>query len=730
MKYSFQKKKKLFGTPLFCTLDTETRGFGGDIFALGFYDGVRYKSFKSVIEWVDYVEENYKHNALHIYCHNLDFDFSKIFDTIKRKYKVNFSNSLFINNSVKTLFVDRFCIFHDSASLLGFSSLEKLSEDFELGRYGKYDLEEYIKEKGYAVYDNGEYNKSESSKNFFMNVHFDDEVLQYYLEMDCKSLYKILKILCNILDMDDNDLFNIPTTASLALRYFKRHYKKQYEKATSYTYRTKEDIALEDWMRNAYHGGRTEVFTVRCKDGFHYDVTSLFPSRMKFDKYPCGHPSVYEGIMANSIYKIYKKKHTFEGFIECDIDIPKMYLPPLPYVWKNKLTFPYGKLHGVWTLREIEYAEKLGGKIEKIYKVVTFEYLEDLFSEYVDKFFNIKNTSKGAKKFVAKLLLNTLYGKFGMKRERETYVALKYLEELEENSVPFTVYKMELGKVLKAIISLDSPYIQVPISSHVTAYSRIYLHEQLQRQLDKGANIYYCDTDSGVTDQEMEYNVGKHLGGWDLENIIVDGIYIQPKLYFEETVEGKEDVIKGKGIPNDIRKNYTKETYLDFLRMINNGEERIELFQGVEKPKKFLSKLKNREKMNTLLEMRKGINLQNEQKRKIDYVTGESEAWEILEYRNTLSGVDPDYIFSYNNRDNTEVTFIKDIIKQIGKIKIPKEKDEGYKLYHSFCQKHKEKTIKLFFKDKGKLSIFDFIFITELSVECINDIMSECDIYL
>lgn len=727
-KYSFLKKEKNKGTLLLCTLDTETRGFDGEIFKIGFYDGKNYYCCNNVTDFIKHLENFYSEYDLHLYAHNLDYDFSKIYDTIKKDYKISFNSSLFINNSVKTLLIKDFCTFHDSASLLGFASLEKLSEDFGLGQYGKYNLEEYIKEKGYAIYDkNGEYNKEESQKNFFIKVPNDDEILNYYLKMDCISLYKILEKIKEILDLSDKDLCKIPTTASLAMNYYKKHYPEQYAKATSYKYNNKEMIELENWFRIAYHGGRTEVFNTKLLNGYHYDVVSLFPSRMYLEKFPCGRPRVYTGNMAEIIYNMYKLKKDKEGFIQCKINVPNMYLPPLPYVYENKLCFPTGKLHSVWTLREIEYAESIGCTIESIEQIVVFDLLEDLFSEYVNKFFTIKNTSKGAKKAIAKLLLNTLYGKFGMKRQRETYINIDYIEELKENGIKFVQLDHELGDVLKAIIDLESEYIQVSIASHVTAYSRIYLHQSLQKMLDKGNNLFYCDTDSGVFDKEMEENVGKDLGLWDLENVVLEGIYIQPKLYYEKTL--KEEVKKGKGIPNNIRKNYKKETYEEILEMIQGGQDRIELFEGVEKPKKFLSKLKKGEHMNTLLEMRKGINLQNKQKRNMNYVDGTSTPWEIGEYRENLYGYDEDFIYKFNNRDMSNISFIKTLLKNVGYIKIPEEEDEDYTIYKNFLNKYYAHTVHTFYKKRGKLNIYEFIIVTEMSLDCIDEYMQEVDIF-
>lgn len=57
--------------------------------------------------------------------------------------------------------------------------------------------------------------------------------------------------------------------------------------------------------------------------------------------------------------------------------------------------------------------EKLGYKITLI---KGYEFTKaDLFSNFVHTFYEIKRTSSGAEKMIAKLLLNNLYGYFGRK---------------------------------------------------------------------------------------------------------------------------------------------------------------------------------------------------------------------------------------------------------------------------------------------------------------------------
>ena len=66
---------------------------------------------------------------------------------------------------------------------------------------------------------------------------------------------------------------------------------------------------------------------------------------------------------------------------------------------------------------------KYGCKVE-IIKIFQFER-GDLFSDYVKHFYNIKVTSTGVVKQLAKLQLNTLYGYFGRKLDIITTINIK-----------------------------------------------------------------------------------------------------------------------------------------------------------------------------------------------------------------------------------------------------------------------------------------------------------------
>ncbi|HFH7731107.1 TPA: DNA polymerase, partial [Streptococcus agalactiae] len=139
--------------------------------------------------------------------------------------RIDFNDSLFINNRVVKFTTNNGMVFHDSYKML-LGSLESLCEDFGLSiDNSKVNLEKYIKENGYK-----------DKEDFFKRVPADDPVLIHYLEMDCKSLYYILMEVIHLVGLPDKVFASCPTVASLAKNFFQHFFKEDYKKAISTNY--------------------------------------------------------------------------------------------------------------------------------------------------------------------------------------------------------------------------------------------------------------------------------------------------------------------------------------------------------------------------------------------------------------------------------------------------------------------------------------------------------------
>lgn len=350
-----------------------------------------------------------------------------------------------------------------------------------------------------------------------------------YLIDDCRGLFEALHHFEELLmRMFNVNLRHNMTLAQLAMDV----YRTKYMKFPLPTYESREEN-----IRKSYFGGRTEIITMRGKGLKYYDVKSEYPYVMKNKPMPVGVP------ITN-----YDMKVTDFGIAHATVTAPDgIYIPLLPHRSENgKLLFPRGTFSGWWCTPELQKAVELGYKV-KIHWGYEFEQAH-IFTEYVDALYHIKETSKkGSPMYlISKLLMNSLYGKFGQRREREELVIFPTDTAGME---PLDFYAESEIWVKKT--ESKSKHILPAIASFVTCYGRLRLYEAIEEALSKGGEIYYMDTDSIVTDVELK--TGDQLGDLEAEIPAIDeGIFLLPKMYALKLPSG--ELIKCKGFPRDIFK--------------------------------------------------------------------------------------------------------------------------------------------------------------------------------
>ena len=301
------------------------------------------------------------------------------------------------------------------------------------------------------------------------------------------------------------------------------------------------------WLREGYYGGRTEIFRMKYKPtkehpiAYFYDINSHYPHCM-LEAMPIGPAMVLKQNF--KLKEIISNAKRMVGIVECTVEIPKnCYLPPLPYRNKGKLIFPTGRFRGHWDAVELAALPRVGGKIIKTHKSAWFD-ASPIFAPYIETLYKFRN--KKAKNFnsgmswIAKILMNSTYGKFAMKEDRTSIVVHPdELEGLTPIDLDSDVWTKET--------QLCANYVAPQLSIHVTALARIRLWEKMQDILDQGGRIYYCDTDSIVT-SGVEIPTGAKLGQWELENKITRAEFVLPKLYLVETLEENEAKRKEKNL--------------------------------------------------------------------------------------------------------------------------------------------------------------------------------------
>jgi hypothetical protein len=216
---------------------------------------------------------------------------------------------------------------------------------------------------------------------------------------------------------------------------------------------------------------------------------------------------------------------------------------------------------------------------------VTRGYLFDkgfIFKDYVNDLYQIKQSQpKGSPLYlISKLLMNSLYGRFGMtpyliehnimdNSLLETFLSKKEFDILE-------CIDLNNGKTLVSFqnsddnISLENaPNVNISIAAAITAQARIHMSKFLG---DSNLNILYTDTDSIDIDRPLDLNlIGKELGLMKLEYIFNEAVFLAPKVYAGLLEDGSQ-ITKIKGFKNQL-------PYSDLLTLLDK-DSKLELNQN------------------------------------------------------------------------------------------------------------------------------------------------------
>jgi hypothetical protein len=171
-----------------------------------------------------------------------------------------------------------------------------------------------------------------------------------------------------------------------------------------------------------------------------------------------------------------------------------------------------------------------------------FHGITGFFKEYIDKWMAVKENSDGGLRFIAKLHLNSLYGKFATNPDVTPKVPV-----LDENGV----VKLVVGEEEKR-----NP-VYTPVGVFITAYARDVTIRAAQQNYDVFA---YADTDSlhllTETDPPgLDVHPSK-LGAWKYEGSFTEAIYVRAKCYCEHMSDGTYSTHVA-GLPESIAEKVT-----------------------------------------------------------------------------------------------------------------------------------------------------------------------------
>ncbi len=476
---------------------------------LGFFDGENYQVFWSIEDFLDFFLTR-KYRGYKCYAHfggKYDFRFLIPHLVECQKYTVRFLER---GNKIMSLKITcnkskQSWQFTDSYFLLPMS-LRELGKNFQI-KYMKLDFD------------------VEAEKDF------KSEKAQEYLRNDCLGLYEILEKFSNW-GLNDGKLKG--TLPSQSLHVFTQGFLK------TKLHQLNEN--QEEFIRRTYFGGRVEIFKMQGEGLYYYDFNSLYPAVM-LEPMPTGQCSYVETYHTDKI-----------GFYKIKADMGDIKIPPLPTLINSKLYFPGGQGTFYTTTAEIKLLIARGIKF-KVIEGLVFDSKEVIFKDYIEGMYKLRcEFAKGTmENLISKLLMNSLYGRFGMKREQS--------ELLFSYNPPMgcKVYDEKYG-LYQVESQSRSPYILPYLASYITSLARAKLYNLI---VTAGFdNVYYCDTDSLITSKRLP--VGEGLGELKLEYEIKKAVFLQPKAYAFLTQDNKE-IVKVKGM-KDIKVGIP-----EFIRALKDG---------------------------------------------------------------------------------------------------------------------------------------------------------------
>jgi hypothetical protein len=348
-------------------------------------------------------------------------------------------------------------------------------------------------------------------------------------EEEFKYIKNDIEIIADALEIQFKQGLDKMTNGSDSLHGFKAVVtKKMFERMFPVL-----SLKADEEIRRAYRGGFTwvnERFQGKeVGEGIVFDVNSLYPSVMYDKPIAWGVPKTFKGkYVPNKAYPLYIQH------LKCDFELKEGYIPTIQIKQSNRF-------------KDNEYLKSSNGErpdlyvtnvdwelIQEHYHVFDVEYVDGsmfrsktgIFKDFIDKWMWIKNNSEGAIKQLAKLMLNSLYGKFAS--NPNVTGKIPFLKD--DKSLGFTTGDEEFK---------DPVY--TPAGIFITSWARWTTITAAQKCYDR---ILYCDTDSlhllatTIPEAIKELVDDKRLGYWKHESTFKRAKFIRQKTYVED-VYGK-----------------------------------------------------------------------------------------------------------------------------------------------------------------------------------------------
>ena len=299
-------------------------------------------------------------------------------------------------------------------------------------------------------------------------------------------------------------------------------------------------LDIDEYIRKSYKGGwcyiNPEYQGKRLSGvkGLTLDVNSLFPSVMYNSRLPWGEPVYFKGeYKEDTKYPLYISKVILKDVMLKNGKVPCLsnpedvgYLEEIDYI---EVTLTSVELD---LIKECYYAD-----IEFIdgYK---FKSCKGMFKDYIDFYMDKKiNASNSVERFIAKMFLNSLYGKFGT--------------QVVRHKMDFIINSKGMEQRIATKETYTTKMYYTAMASFISAYAKCVTVRGANNNFNR---FIYADTDSlhliGTKEDVIGLEIdNSKLGAWKIERNFRDSKFLGVKTYME-LEEGKEEwEVRCAGLP-------------------------------------------------------------------------------------------------------------------------------------------------------------------------------------
>lgn len=583
MKSNFYSSSKVRDESIiFCTFDTETRGLGGELLCTTWDtpigSGISLGE-NSIIQWFESIFLAFPYPCIH-YAHFAQYDWRYLIPELLKR-QGEFEKLDFNLRTDKDIYQIKLVLADGNKK------------------------KKYIMRDSYALYPNTlkKFADAFSPDLLKLDLDFDNEVFdctnEKHIEYAKRDPQTLRQCLINY-STAVKSLFGVTighTAAGTAVKAWQKSLPP--ETIISYSI----DSERETYIRNGYYGGVVFLTSNKphknCKT---YDLNSSYAYVMQTFPMPIGAPVEVCDFIPEKL-----------GIYEVDIEVPdSIIIPIIPS--RNKrghMQWRTGRFTTTITNFELEFAVKHGHIIHQIKSGLVWHSTISPFYDFIEKCKSIRKAHKGSSyEGVAKRNQNSLYGKYGAKRETNRIV---FGQENITSDGSAKLFSDDLDDVfIVTEYSKDMPCIP-EWAVFITAIGRIRL---VASAYEIGVeHVLYGDTDSITlkdTADISNLDIGLEYGQFKLEKEWETFRAIAPKTYAGKIKGNSLSASTWSGAGKGLAiKKMTTDKYRQLYEEGNTEVDYLSLPSLVVALRKGITPAENKSRVSSDIENSQNFTLQN-----------------------------------------------------------------------------------------------------------------------